>query len=69
MARGKKGKPAERGPRGGTTTVYESGLLRKTCYFYPEEWEAIRKAAFEQGASYADVIRAAVRDYLDVEDL
>lgn len=56
------------GPRGGTSTVYESGLLRKTVYFNPDEWEAIRLRAFKDGASYAEVVRAAVRRYLKVED-
>lgn len=59
----------KRGPRGGESTVYESGLLRKTCYFYPEEWQAIREAAFKrEGASYADIIREAVRAYLRIDD-
>jgi len=59
----------KKGPRGGESTVYESGLLRKTCYFYPDEWEAIRREAFKRGgASYADVIREAVRSYLKVDD-
>jgi hypothetical protein len=58
----------KKGPKGGESTVYESGLLRKTCYFYPDEWEAIRAAAFKGEASYADVIRAAVRSYLNIDD-
>jgi hypothetical protein len=56
------------GPKGGTSTVYKSGLLRKTAYFYEDEWEAIRKAAFDRDVSYTDVIREAVRVYLNIPD-
>jgi hypothetical protein len=59
----------KKGPRGGESTIYDSGLLRKTCYFYPDEWEAIRQEAFKRGgASYADIIREAVRAYLRIDD-
>ena len=57
-----------KGPRGGKTTVYKSGLLRKTCYFYEEEWEALRRAAFEQDTGYAELVRLAVRQYLKLDD-
>jgi hypothetical protein len=57
-----------KGPKGGETTVYKSGLQRKTCYFYEEEWEALRKAAFEQEAGVAEIIRSAVRKYLKLDD-
>jgi hypothetical protein len=57
----------EAGPRGGTSTVYKSGLLRKTAYFYAEEWEAIRKAAYEREVSYTDVIRESVRAHLKLD--
>ena len=56
------------GPKGGTSTVYKSGLLRKTAYFYEDEWEAIRKAAYDRDVSYTDIIREAVRAYLNVSD-
>lgn len=55
------------GPKGGETTSYKSGLLRKTAYFNPEEWAAIRKKAFETETSYAEVIREAVRSYLGID--
>lgn len=64
MANGRKGQ----GPRGGTSTVYKSGLLRKTAYFYEEEWEAIRKAAYDRNVSYTDILREAVRSYLSISD-
>ena len=50
-----------RGPRGGTTTITDAGLVRKTVYFTRDEWEAIRRAAFEQDVSYSQVIQEAVR--------
>ena len=57
-----------KGPRWGKTTVYKSGLQRKTCYFYEEEWEALRRAAFEQSTGVAEIIREAVRQFLKLED-
>jgi len=56
------------GPRGGTTTISKSGLLRKTVYFYPDEWEALRKLAHEQERGFAEIVREAVRDYLQLDD-
>jgi hypothetical protein len=51
-------------PRHGATTVTTSGMFRKTVYFSPEEWEAIRREAFEQDRAYTDIIRDAVRRVL-----
>lgn len=62
----RKRKPV--GPRGGETTVYESGLLRKTVYFNPDEWEAIRRRAFEKKVSHTEVVREAVRRLLKIAD-
>jgi hypothetical protein len=58
----------KRGPRGGESTVFESGLLRKTAYFNEDEWEAIRKRAFDEQVSFAQVIRDAVRSYFDMDE-
>ena len=33
------------GPIGGGTTVTTAGLVRKTVYYDPEEWDAIRREA------------------------
>jgi hypothetical protein len=57
-----------KGPKGGESTIYESGLLRKTVYFYPEEWAAIRKAAYEEDKNYTEVIREAVRAYFSIDE-
>jgi hypothetical protein len=56
------------GPRGGTSTIYKSGLLRKTAYFYEEEWEAIRRAAYDRDVSYTDIIREAIRAYFKIDE-
>lgn len=54
-------------PRGGTTTVTGSGLFRKTVYFSPEEWNAIRREAFEQNVAFTDIVRHAIRQQLGLE--
>lgn len=51
-------------PRGGRTTMTEAGLVRKTVYFTPQEWQAIRLAAFEQNVAYSHVIQGVVRKAL-----
>lgn len=38
-----------------------------TTMFTPEEWAAIRKAAFDQGTPHSDVIREAVCKHLGIE--
>ena len=54
-------------PRDGTTTVTTGGMFRKTVYFSPEEWEAIRKEAYLQDRAYTDIIRDAVRRALNLK--
>jgi predicted DNA-binding protein (UPF0251 family) len=39
----------------------EAGLVRKTVYFTPEEWEAIRLAAYERDVAFSHVVQEAVR--------
>lgn len=56
-------------PRHGATTVTTSGMFRKTVYFSPEEWEAIRKEAYLQDRAYTDIIRDAVRRMLKLKPL
>ena len=58
------GRLMKTGPRGGLSTVFPSGLVRKTCYFYDDQWEAIRKAAYDRDMSYAEVLRLAVEAWL-----
>lgn len=67
--RRRTGGPAERarlGPRGGLTTVTPGGLNRLSTYLLPTEREAVRRRAFEEDASISEVIRAAIRSYLDL---
>lgn len=61
-------KKPETGPRGGTSTISPGGLIRKAFYMHPDEVEALRRAAFERRCSEAEIVREAVRRYLDVED-
>ena len=49
------GKSSERG-----------GLVRIVGYFFPEEVEALDKAADEKGCSRAEILRRALRAYLDI---
>lgn len=58
--------PPATGSRGGVTTVTIGGLLRKTSYFEPVEWRAIRARADHDMTTAAEVIRRAVREYLDL---
>jgi hypothetical protein len=57
------------GPRGGKTTVSKSGnLIRKTFWLHPDEEAALRRAAFEQRRSEAELVREALRRYFNIED-
>lgn len=53
------------GARGGLTTVTTGGLLRKTCYFEAAEWRAIRDRAEQDMCTAAEVVRRAVREYVE----
>jgi hypothetical protein len=67
MAPSKRPK-ASLSPRGGTTTVTGAGLVRKTLYFTPQEWAAIRRRSYETGEPYTGIVRRAVRRALSVPD-
>lgn len=56
------------GPRGGETTRTKSGLFRTTVSFHEDEWEALRAQAYQDNTSKSDLVRAAVRAYLGIED-
>ena len=49
-------------PRG-KTTVSPSGLVKKNFWLHPDEADMLRRAAFEQEVSQAELVRAAVREY------
>jgi len=48
------------------STPATEGLLRKTIYFSEKEWQAIRTRCYQDDLTYTDVVRAAVRAYLDL---
>ena len=58
--------PRRLGPRGGRTTVTPGGLNRLSTYLLPDEREAVRRRAFEDDNSISEVIRSAIRSYLDL---
>lgn len=58
MARGDKRSSDKRPEKG--------GLVRIVGYFYPEEAEALDAAAYEKRISRAEVLRRALRAYLDL---
>ncbi len=62
-----RGTPTE-GPRGGKTTVTKSGLIRTVVYLHWDERRALKLAAAERDVSGSDIMRAALREYLGVED-
>ena len=47
----------ETGPRGGTTTVTPSGLVKKNLWIPARDAERLRKAAYELRTSEADIVR------------
>jgi len=65
----KKG-PGKRttGPRGGTTTVTEAGLLRKNLWITHEQNEGLRLLAFRTRRSEADLIRQGIDLVLALAD-
>lgn len=50
------------------STVTPGGMLRKTVYFSPDEWQAIRQRAFAEDRAYTDIVREAVRRLLALPD-
>ena len=54
------------GPRGGLTTVTPGGLNRMSTYLLPDEREAVRRRAFESDTSISEVIREAIREFLEL---
>jgi hypothetical protein len=55
------------GPRGGKTTQTAGGLLKKTIYFEPEEWMALRKKSYEENRPISEIIRELIRAGLKLE--
>lgn len=57
------------GPRGGTTTVTESGMVKKNLWIPREEAELLREKAFHERRSEADIIREGLRAVLGTEGM
>ena len=53
------------GPRGGTTTVTKSGMVKKNLWIPQDEAEALREKAFHERRSEADIIREGLRVVLE----
>jgi hypothetical protein len=56
---------ARRGPRGGRTTITRSGMVKKNLWVPHEVAEALRRKAFEERRSEAEIIREALEHLLD----
>ena len=56
------------GPRGGITTITKSGMVRKTMWFNPDEAEALRRRAFEERRPESELVREALRRFLQIPD-
>ena len=48
----------------GKTTVTPGGLLKKQVYLGPQEWDSLRKRAFQEERSHSDIVREALRRFL-----
>lgn len=63
----KTSKPPQ-GPRGGSTTVSASGMVRKTLWLHADESEALRLMAFKERRPESEIMREALRRLLGIED-
>jgi len=53
------------GPRGGTTTLTDSGMVKKNLWIPWEVAEGLRQKAFDERRSEADIIREGLERLLD----
>jgi len=63
----KTSKPPQ-GPRGGSTTVSASGMVRKTLWLHGDEAEALRERAYRKRRAESEIMREALRRLLGIED-
>lgn len=61
MAKGK------RGPRGGVTTTTAGGLRRMVVLVREDQYQELRRRAFEQECSHSELVRAAIDEFLEDE--
>ncbi len=57
MTKKSQGGKRPTGPRGGTTTVTESGMVKKNLWMPGAMAERLRRAAYEERVSEAEIIR------------
>lgn len=57
-----------RGPKGGTTTTTPGGLRRKVFYLNKDEDQTLRKRAFEAQVTESQLVREALRAFLDLPE-
>lgn len=55
------------GPRGGTTTRSDSGMVKKNLWIPADDAERLRVAAFEQRTTEAELMRQGITAVLDGE--
>lgn len=54
------------GPRGGTSTRTETGLVKKNLWMPHDLAQRVRDTAFRRRVSEAEIIRAALAQYLSM---
>ena len=64
-----RSKAAPKGPRGGQTTLTAGGLLKKTVYLDPEEWDELRRKSYEESRPISEIIRELIRAGLGLDDV
>jgi hypothetical protein len=55
-------------PKGRQKHVTKGGLTRETAYLYDDEEQALEERAAKERCSKSEIMRRALRAYLDIED-
>lgn len=56
-----EGRREARGPRGGTTTVTNSGMVKKNLWVPARLAEELRRRAYQERRAEAEIVREALR--------
>jgi hypothetical protein len=67
MKANEPGKQLKLGPRGGKS-ITSTGLIRRAFLLHADEYEALRRKAFDENRSASELVREAIRSYLGIED-
>ena len=59
--------PKKKGPKGGETTITPGGLRRVAVLLTEEQYQTLRKVAYERNVSVSEVVREAVDRLLDLD--